>query len=286
MQSGNLIDELRELGFNEYKAKVFLVLLKGNLMSASDIAKEAKIVRSSIYDILKLFVEKGYCNEIETNRILQYQIIDPEIILDKIERDYHASHNQKIKTLKGTFRKLLPLYSENKDDGENNINIELIRGYNKHRISKYMEMLKTAKKEICGMYRFKGLVTDESDDVAEKFIKHGGTVRSIYDTNLDFKIQKGKEELDATADDLLKVCTKFEEKGEHIRLTQMDIPNVTIIDRKDVYINLDDKWIPRQSQADIILRRSNFAKNMLDLFNFYWDNSMTLNQFKKKAARD
>src|SRR6266498_4621954 len=119
MESGNLIAELKDLGFNEYKAKVFLVLLKGNLMSASDIAKEAKVVRSSIYDILKLFVEKGYCNEIETNRILQYQIIDPEIILDKIERDYHASHNQKIKTLKTTFRKLLPLYSENKDDEAN-----------------------------------------------------------------------------------------------------------------------------------------------------------------------
>jgi sugar-specific transcriptional regulator TrmB len=285
MESSSLIDELRELGFNEYKAKVFLVLLKGKLMNATDIAKEAKIVRTSIYDILKIFVEKGYCNEIETNRILQYQIIDPEIILDKIERDYNTSNNQKIKTLKSTFRKILPLYKENKGDELNRNNIELIRGYNKQRISKYIELLKNAKTEICGMYRFKGIVMDELDEIAEKFMKNGGVLKSIYEASLDFKIQKGFENKDATVDDLIMVCSKFEEQGEQIRLTRLNIPNITIIDKKNVFINLDDKWVPRQSQADIILRRTNLANSMLDLFNYYWDNSMTLTQFKKKAAK-
>lgn len=79
---------LKSLGFKEYESKVLLVLLSGNPMSASEIAKDAKIIRNSIYDILKSFVDKGYCNEIETNTILNYQIIDPAIILDKIISDY------------------------------------------------------------------------------------------------------------------------------------------------------------------------------------------------------
>ena len=60
----DIIEKLKELGFKEYESKVFSVLLKGSLMRASEIAKEAKIVRNSIYDILKSFVEKGGMNKI------------------------------------------------------------------------------------------------------------------------------------------------------------------------------------------------------------------------------
>src|SRR5688572_23916121 len=126
-----LIEELKNLGFNEYKAKVFLSLCKGGLMTASEIAKDAKIVRGSIYDILKSFVEKGYCNEIDTNRVLQYQIIDPDVIIDKIERDYKDDYNVRLSLLKNTFKEVKNIYStENTADGKY-INIELIRGYNK-----------------------------------------------------------------------------------------------------------------------------------------------------------
>jgi HTH-type transcriptional regulator, sugar sensing transcriptional regulator len=284
MKDKNLLEELKQIGFNEYKAKVFAVLSSGNIMSASEIVEQAKIVRGSVYDILKGFVAKGYCNEIETNRVLQYQIIDPDIILDKIVREYNEAHNSNIANLKSTFAKLKENYST---DGENEskfINIELIRGYNKHRISKYKELLESAEIEICGMYKFKGLVSDEADEVAVNFINKGGKIRSIYQIGLDFKIIKGEETFDATPEQLIEVCRKFESTGEEIRLTAKDIPNMTVVDDDKVFINTEDKWIPRQSQADIILRRSNFAKYMKDLFEFYWNESMTINEYKEKTS--
>jgi len=64
-------------------------------MSASEIAKECKLIRNSIYDTLKSFVEKSYCNEIETNTVLQYQLIDPDVIFDKIEKEYSDSFKQR-----------------------------------------------------------------------------------------------------------------------------------------------------------------------------------------------
>src|ERR1051325_9304866 len=150
-----LIEELKDLGFNEYKAKVFISLCQGKLMTASEIAKDAKIVRGSIYDILKSFVEKGYCNEIETNRVQQYQIIDPDVIIDKIERDYKDDFNQRLALLKNTFKEVKTLYSTEISPEQKYINVELIRGYNKHRVAKYREFLLNAQKEICGMYHIK-----------------------------------------------------------------------------------------------------------------------------------
>jgi sugar-specific transcriptional regulator TrmB len=276
-----LIGELKDLGFNEYKAKVFLSLSKGKLMTASEIAKDAKIVRGSIYDILKDFVEKGYCNQIETNRILQFQIIDPEVIVDKIERDYRKDFNLKVTNLKGTFSKVKDLYSSEHPDESKYINIELIRGYNKHRVAKYRDFLVKAQKEICGIYQLKGIISDDSDKVANEFIQKGGKIRSIYSCNLDFKMIKEGDVIDATKNDLIKVCRNFESMGEEVRISGLNMPNMTVVDHENVFINTDDKWIPRQNQADIILRRSGLAGNLYDLFNYYWNDSFTINEFEK-----
>ncbi len=286
MDKNTLLEELKLIGFNEYKAKVFLALSSGRIMSASEIVDEAKIVRGSIYDILKSFVEKGYCNEIETNRVLQYQIIDPDIILDKIIKEYTREQNSTINRLTNTFAKLKENYSTDNESEDKLINIELIRGYNKHRISKYRELLLSAKKEICGMYQFKGLVSEDADEVALNFIKQGGRIRSIYQIGLDFKIVKGEETINATPEQLIEICKKFEENGENIRLSERDIPNMTVIDGENVFINMDDKGIPKQSQADIIMRRANFAKYMRDLFDYYWNDAISVEEYEEKIKTE
>ena len=281
MEQDKLINELKELGFTEYKAKVFISLSKGKLMTAAEIVKDTKIVRGSIYDILNFFVERGYCNQIETNRILQFQIIDPDVIVDKIERDYKSDFNQKISHLKSTFKKVKSIYNTDSPDEDKFINIELIRGFNKHRISKYRNFLLKAQKEICGMYLLKGIISEDSDKVANEFVQKGGTIRSIYGYMLDFKIIREGDVIDATKADLIKVCRNFEEMGEEVRISTLNIPNMTIVDKENVFINTNDKWIPKQNQADIILRRSELGKNMYDLFNYYWEDSLTINEFEK-----
>lgn len=283
--NSTLIEQLKELGFSEYKARVFVTLSTGKIMSASEIVNEAKIVRGSIYDILKSFVKLGYCNEIETNRILHYRIIDPDVILDKIIKEHQSEFSKSVSKLKNTFSGIKDNFNSGSKTEDKYINIELIRGYNKHRISKYKELLLTAKKEICGMYRFKGLVSDEADIVAKNFIKRGGKIRSIYMIGLDFKIIKGDTSVNATPGELVEICRKFESIGEEIRLSERDIPNMTIIDNENIFINTDDKWIPNQSQADIIMKRSNFAKYMLDLFNCYWEDAYSISEYSSTMRK-
>lgn len=281
MENKQLIEELKSLGFNEYKAKVLITLTSGKIMTASEIVKKAKIVRGSIYDILKSFVEKGYCNEIETNRVLQYHMVDPEIILDKIIRDSNELHNKMVSNFENTFSKLKENYHKQKDEDDNHINIELIRGYNKHRVSKYKQFLLSADKEICNLYSFRGLVSPVADELAVNFIKSGGIIRSVYYASIDFKIiEKGKTR-EANKDDLIKVCSVFEKYGEQIRLSKKEIPNMTITDNENVFINNEDVHIPRHSHADIIFRNSKFSKYMKDLFEFYWNESITIKEYKK-----
>ncbi len=280
MANEESIKDLKELGFNEYKAKVFLSLAKGKLMTASEIAKDANIVRSSTYEILKSFVDKGYCNQIETNSILQFHIIDPDIIVDKIEKDYKSEYSKKVTHLKETFKKVKKIYNPEYYNEDILNNIELIRGFNKHRIAKYRDFLTKAQNDICCIYNVKGIVNEDSEVVANKFIQKGGSIRSIYSYMIDFKIIRNGQVFDASKEDLIRVLKSFESMGEQVRISLMDIPDMTIVDRENVFINSNDKWIPQHNQADIILRRSEFAKKMYDLFNYYWNDSLTVTEFE------
>lgn len=284
MNTQNLIEKLKSLGFKEYESKVFIVLLKGIPMSASEIAKEAKIIRNSIYDILKSFVIKGYCNEIETDTILNYQIIDPVIIMDKIQREYNDNYENKVVNLKDTFEELQTIYKTKTEKSEKaDIGVQLIRGFNMHRVAKYEELLKSAKHEVLGMYNLTGAISDDLNDDAVKIIKGGGVIRSVYHTGTEFKVIKDGKPVIGTAKELVKILEAFVAYGEELRLSDVKVPNMTLFDNETMFINLSgNKSIPKHKQADIIIKNPNFAEHMKDLFDFYWNKGLTIEEFKKK----
>jgi len=279
-----LIEKFKSLGFKEYEAKVFLVLLRGTPMSATEIANETKIIRNSLYDILKSFAERGYCNQIETSSILQYQIIEPQVILDKIEREFNESNRSRISTLKDTFKTIQEQYSSTLNKGPGiEESVELIRGFNKHRVAKYIDLVKNAKIEILGMNRLRGIVTEELSDLGKKFFESGGVVKYIYRISLDFKIMKNGKAVNAQKEDLIRLCEMFERNGEQVRLTNANIPNVGIFDGKIVLINVTSN-LPnaKNKQSDLIIKNTDFVDNMRDMFNYYWENAMTIKQYTDK----
>lgn len=281
MQSRDLINKLQEIGFKEYESKIFLVLLKGSALSASEIADKANIRRTSVYEILKSFAARGFCNEIETNTILKYEMIDPRVISDKLEKEIKQDNQSKIETLQATFNEFELLHKSEVSNGINNVNIELIRGFNKHRQEKFIELFNNAQKEILFMIRLEGYVSEELDSGAIEFFKRGGVIKSIYEASLNFKIIKENTRQNAKIDDLLRICRRFEKSGEDVRISRFELPNMTIFDRKIVFTNIQDKSVPRHNNADIIIKNEAYANRMIDLFGYYWDKSLTIEEMKK-----
>lgn len=281
LQQNIFLERLSNIGFKEVEAKIFLVLLKGGILSASEITQRTKISRTSVYETLKSFAQKGYCNEIETNTILNYEMIDPQIIADKIEQEIKHNTDNRVKHLKEIFEEILPLYRSEIDEVKSNINVELIRGFNRHREVKFHDIFKQAKKEVFFMIRLEGFISDEIDETAKKFIKNGGIIRSIYEVSSKFKIKVNDQWVTGSTDDLIKVCKAYEDYGEQLRLTNEKILNMTIFDREIVFTNVNDKSIPRHNKSDIIVRNRDYAKGMIDLFESYWNNALTIKDYKK-----
>jgi sugar-specific transcriptional regulator TrmB len=276
---------LIELGFKESEAKIFVVLLKGGTMNASEIAGKAKITRTAVYDVLKSFAAKGYCNEVETNSILYYEIIEPTVIADKIERDIIRSSGSRIKLLKDTFKEFEPLFRSELDEKKDHINIELVRGFNRHREAKFYELFRKAKDEVLFMIRLEGFISEEIDATAKNFIKRGGVIRSIYEVTPEFKIKVKDQWVKGSLEDLIKICRSYESYGEQLKLSTNQLLNMTIIDREIVFTNVDDKTIPRHNKSDIIVRNEDYAKNMIDLFEQYWKQGFSIEEFQKNKAK-
>jgi sugar-specific transcriptional regulator TrmB len=281
-----LISKLEALNFKDYEAKILLELIQGGILAASDLAEKTKVKRSTVYYALKKFIAAGYCNEIETNSITQYQIIAPEVIGDKMETQSLKAHVQTINTIKEITSQLKKIYKSKESEESKVINIELIRGHNKHRRLKFLELFKEAKNEVLFMVRLEHGIIDELDENAEKFLQAGGIIKSIYEVSSEFRIQKKGEWSKGNTNDLIAVLEKFQSTGEDLRISDRQISNTTIFDRETVYTHIQDEEIPRHNNSDIIVRNKDNAKNMIDLFNFYWENSFTIEEYKAKLLNE
>lgn len=55
---------------------------------------------------------------------------------------------------------------------------------------------------------------------------------------------------------------------------------MTIFDRETVFLNVQDKTIPRHNEADIIIHNKAYAENMIDYFERVRKDSYTINEFE------
>jgi sugar-specific transcriptional regulator TrmB len=275
------IKGLEALGFTNYESRVFCALFEGHTMTGSDVAKAAKIPRSSSYDILKLFTQKGYCNEIQTSSVVLYELIDPKVVEDKFEKEIHDTYKNRLGKLKDSFEKLQPLFKSKVKGGEK-IDVELIKGFNKHRHIKFLKLLNEANKEMLLMTRLEAYDTKESNDAAIAFYKRGGKVRSIYEVSDNFKIKVDGKWRNTTPDDLIDICENFIKQGEQIKLANHIFQNIAIFDRKIVFISLMDPDVPVYNRSDIIVNNDNYAQAMVEYFDSCWEKAESVEQFKNK----
>ncbi len=275
-----IINKLENLGFTNYESKVFLVLMKGHNMTAAEIAKDAKIPRTSVYDILKSFTEKGLCNEIETPTKLRYEMIDPDVVEGKLRNDFKIAHNRKLDELTGSFSKLKNLYKVTAPK-EKQVKVELLRGFNKQRHLKWLDILKESNEEVLMTNRLEGRVFDELNEEVLKFFNKGGIIKTLYEISADFKLKINDKWEDVDLNSLVNICETFEKQGEQVKLVKKIPQNFTVFDSKVVFINIVDETLKINNRSDIIIRNNRYANTMIDLFNYYWENSMTIQEFKR-----
>ena len=129
----DLIEKLKEIGFNTYEAKVYVALLKKYPATGYEVAKLANIPQSRTYDTLKVLEEKNVVAPTNTKPV-SYTPIKPKQLLTSYQKKMNSTLNYLEKHLPEVKEDYIePVITVN---GKQNI-------YNK-----ILEVIQNAKREI------------------------------------------------------------------------------------------------------------------------------------------
>ncbi len=88
----DLVEKLKDIGFNTYEAKVYIALLKKYPATGYEVAKLANIPQSRVYDTLKVLEEK---NIVTSNNLkpVSYIPVKPKLILNGYKKKFDSTVN-------------------------------------------------------------------------------------------------------------------------------------------------------------------------------------------------
>ncbi len=104
-----LLDSLREIGFTEYEAKVYLALLGAYPATGYQLSKASGVPRSMVYEALKRLHGRGAALETVEGRSTLYRPVPPALLLDR-----HETEHQRL--VSGLRQGLSALYAAVGDD--------------------------------------------------------------------------------------------------------------------------------------------------------------------------
>ena len=129
----DIVEKLKDIGFNTYEAKVYIALLKKYPATGYEVSKLANIPQSRTYDTLKVLEEKNIVVSANTKPVT-YTPIKPKLLTSRYQKKINSTIN--------FLDKHLP---EVKDD----YNEPIITITGKHNIQdKVIEVIQNAKREI------------------------------------------------------------------------------------------------------------------------------------------
>lgn len=94
----DIVSQLKKLGFGDYEALVYSVLVQSSPANATLIAKKCNLSRSSVYTTLASLIARGLVGTTYKNDVKQF-VVEDYSILDQILRKEKESLDEKFKTL-------------------------------------------------------------------------------------------------------------------------------------------------------------------------------------------
>lgn len=120
---GMMKHKLRELGFSEKEADVYLALVEIGSAVASDIARKARIKRSTTYVILDALLERGLVSVTERQGVKLYNSTPPEQLIQHLQDTAKRYAN-----MADTAKKLLPELKASRKEQAPTPKIQLFEG--------------------------------------------------------------------------------------------------------------------------------------------------------------
>lgn len=177
------IRDIMDLGISEREAKLYLVMLEYDEVTANDLHRLTGVQRSKMYSILSRMVVHGLCAERIEGRNRFFTALSPKTVKETLVRQWDAAHSNKLEKADNLFEKLSESF-QSTVSGPSLNSVELIRNSaNIH--NRYLQLVNESRSEILGYIRPPIAATSKRShalqlDVQVKALARGVVQRGIF----------------------------------------------------------------------------------------------------------
>ncbi len=265
-----IINELIEIGLTEYEAKVYSTLLQQDLLTASDITKIGDVPRGRIYDIIDQLIEKGFCITVP-GIVKKFKAVDPDTAIKNL---VDQQKKKEMKMLE-VAEKLQEKYN-NKKKNATSLDYITVLTSKQSQIKKFQELEETSKEFILSFNKRPYTVSTanlaeikEFSEPLKQIIKMGIKAKGIYEADYD------------NSENFIQNISYSEKIGEEVRICDKLPIKMLISDNNTVMISLRNVGTEKFNLLSMVVEHSDLTTALINLFDFYWNTSMTINEFIK-----
>ena len=262
------IMELTTLGLTLNESKTYIALLTKNSLTVGEIAQISRVPRTKLYVVIENLIIKGFCTE-KAGDVKRYRAVDPNIVMNKLLKNYQEQLEQK-KIFAQKFSNLFfPIYQQNINKTDPLDYIQVLK--EKNRIAeKFRTLEKESNSEILVFTKAPYALHPKDNKDELDSLKRGVINKSIYE------VEETKQQ------DFLNLVEIYVETGEEVRISYNLPLKLAIFDEKIVMYTLRDIITMKSSLTSVIVEHPDFAKAFKRIFDSYWQESITLKEFKIK----
>lgn len=263
---GEITDDLAEVGLSEYEAKVYSAMLHQELLTASDITKISDVPRGRVYDIINQLIDKGFCVMVP-GAVKKFRAVDPGMAIQNL-----IEHQQRFQQRMLEIAERLQDKYKTKRDNTTPLDFVEVLTSKQSQIRKFQELVENAGEFIMAFTKKPYATNPDIDDLKKagapfkKIIDKGVKVRTIY-------------EADDSTEHFPEWISYFESMGEVIRIADKLPVKMLISDKNKVMISLRNQGTGKFNVSSMVVEHSDLTDALINLFEFYWSGSMTLEQY-------
>jgi HTH-type transcriptional regulator, sugar sensing transcriptional regulator len=273
-----MLEDAKDLGLNNYEAKVYLALLEREYLTVSDIAKISHVPQARIYDVLESLMGNGMAT-LRPGKIKRYHAVEPDVFKEKLIERLESKLVEQKQTIEKTiliFKKKFETRVENTiNDGTSLDYIEIIKDAVALR-KRIIGLVKNCRKEILlfvrppFITRPKAIHYDPSQNKPYQ-MEAPAPVRTLIE------IPTNKEELELWANRM----SVSAEDAKNTRVIKELPMKMAVYDERIVLLHLKDPVIPDSSYTTQIINQPEFARTMKLAFEALWEQAEDSSLLKK-----
>lgn len=269
--SGKISNQLIRFGFTDYEAKAYCILITQDLITASDLSRLAEIPQGRIYSILGNLQEKGFCN-VFPGRVKKYKAVEPKAAFT----DLIQKQKQDVLDLENLEEEMTELF-ENKVGNTSPLDYIEILTSKQSQVQKFEDLINRThnqlysfnKKPYATGFERKPEEIHKDSDALRECIKKGVSVRAMFEEEIEHIIP------------FIQMLDYYESIGEEVRIHSSLPLKMLLSDGEIAMVSMKNNDVSRFKLTSLVVEHTDLTYAFNNLFDFYWNQGITLSQFKK-----